>query len=266
MNRWRVDLKWVFGILCTLVLILTLPALALFQATGRGRAEQTLSDMRQPLVSDTAFRGELSSYAPEVLAFLESPDFGRRVYDDPALLRGKIDMIPAAGQVLPAAGEPLPDGGKGEAVRSMLELYITPMEFLSAGVHAFFKGAIIILMVFLLLLGAPFVLFSRGPGKAVSTGVSLAAAAWVPFLVFNALDNRSLGWTPESNGSGEEFEQRRILEEGINHFVRNLVDASLSVYLLISLLALCLLAGGGIAAIVLRGRVSQPGSQGGTGF
>ncbi|MEK7817533.1 MAG: hypothetical protein AAB281_04680, partial [Actinomycetota bacterium] len=135
MNRWRVDFKWIFGIIFTLVLIFALMMLSMFQATGQVRAEKVISAMKQTLISDARLREELSVVAPDILNFLESPDFSSRVYDDPAYLQYKIDAIPAATQPLPET----PDGAgapreTAQSTRSLLEIYITPVSFLSSGV------------------------------------------------------------------------------------------------------------------------------------
>lgn len=255
MNRWRADFKWIFGIIFTLVLIFALLMLAMFQATGRGSAERTISAMRQAIVSDTALRDQLSLASPDILTFLESPDFSSRVYDDPAYLQRKIEAIPSGTQ--PPPGVPDGAGSPQEAVqsaRALLEIYIMPMSFLSAGVHSFFRGVLIALVILAALAAAPFILLSRGLGRAVSAGVSIAVASWGPFLFFRLLKGRTLGWTPEKNGSGDSFEQRRAIEEGVNQFAQSIVAASLSVYTLFSMLALMLLLAAAAGFLLLKMR------------
>lgn len=254
MNRWRADFKWIFGIIFTLVFIFALLMLAMFQATGRESAERTLSAMRKSIVSETGIRDQLSVVAPDILSFLESPDFSSRVYDDPAYLQRKIEAIPSGTQPVSLTPETAGALQEAQSARSFLEIYITPMSFLSAGVHSFFRGAFIILLILSALAAAPFILLSRGLGRAVSAGVSMAVASWGPFLFFSLLEGRRLGWTPEKNGSGDSYEQRRAIEEGANQFAQSLVDASLSVYTLFAMLSLILLLGAAAGLLLLKTR------------
>lgn len=74
-TRWRVDLKWVFGIPFTVLLMLMLVCLSLFQMTGREKAVETLTAMNQPVLAEQEFQEKLNAGAPVLAAFIQSPGF-----------------------------------------------------------------------------------------------------------------------------------------------------------------------------------------------
>lgn len=266
-GRWRSDLKWVFGIPFTISLAAFLLVLTFFQFTSDGEAQRTINAMNQPVLAQPQLMRDLSLAAPDLSSFLTSPDFAAQAYNNPSLLKQKIDAIPdslgssqtaAAGagggesQTAAGAGIGVSRTGdsQGSGIKAALGVYSLPVAATSGGVHRVLRVFLFLLLGALVLFGAPFICFSRGLGRLVSAGVSFAVASWVPLFWFMAWNRGLSGWISQAPAASGD--QRQLLSDAMRPWVGNFLGEALSVYRLASFLALVLLVAAGVAALALR--------------
>lgn len=255
-KHWRVDLKWLFGIPCTIVLALTLAVLAMFVATDRGRAEQTVAAANR-IVLAQEFQGDARLHAPQLYAFLDSPDFAQTVYDNPDTLTAQVNAVPndasmpQAGDGGISAGSAGASGQAGQAqgIKTMFGLYGVPLSILNADVHQALGGVLIVLLLVLAALAVPFVIFSHRIGKLVSIGVSLAVASWAPFLFLKLASSRANGWAA---GSGVTDDGEMALRQIMQPLFDGMFSPAMSVYRVGVFLSLALLAGTALGKLAIQ--------------
>jgi len=235
-HPWRVDLKWVFAIPFTIMLVMTLVVLTMFQATGKSNAESTISASMQPLLSDPQFRAELSQMDPEVLLWLESPAFASAVYEDPDEFKNRIDSLPES------------PGGEGEGLVGVLSFLSGPISLFSSPVHTGFVGVLIGFSILSLIFGSLTVTFSRRLGRLVTPGICLALASWLTLpVVYGLREAVSSSISSDSDGPEEQ-----ILTDSLAAMAEGVLDQAVSVYGLFAFISILLLIGAGIAALVMR--------------
>ncbi len=266
-GRWRSDLKWVFGISFTISLAAFLLVLAFFQFTSGGEAQRTINAMNQPVLAQPQLMRDLSLAAPDLSSFLTSPDFAAQVYNNPSLLKQKIDAIPdslgpsqtaaadASGgesQTAAAAGIGASQTGDslGSGVKAALGVYSLPVAATNGVVHRVLKVFLFLLLAALVIFGAPFIYFSRGVGRLVSAGVSFAVASWAPLLWFIAWNRGLSGWISQAPAAAGD--QRQLISDVMRPWVGNFLGEALSVYRLAAFLALALLVAAGVATLAFR--------------
>lgn len=248
-EQWRIDLKWIFGIPATAVLILTLAALVMFRLSGEEASSTIVEDTRQQVVADARFRRELSRVDPELLELIESDEFTATLYEDPEILSSMIDDIPSL-----AEGDPL--AAQAEYVRSSLEIFSTITGTVGKAQHIQARSALIALVLLLLLFGIPYFIFSRRLGKIVSPAVSLALASWLPLAGLIVLRGNLSGWISGRPGIVEDYQKDFVLGM-VDAFASSLVDAAMPVYRFFSLLALILMGFGLLGLLVVWWRFNE---------
>jgi len=264
-THWRVDLKWIFGIPFTALLMLTLVFVSLFQMTSRENAVETLAAMNQPVVAQQEFQAKLSAGAPVLAAFVQSPGFAGAVYDDPATFDEAMATIPAPGS-LPLV-ESVPPGVSQEAaaeldaeqqngIRSLMGFYGVPVKMLNSQTHSIFSGIMMVMTVLMVLTGVPFILLSRRAGRFVSPGISLALASWLPLLVLGAAQSGMASWVNERQAATENTDSR-MLADVVRPFGDNLFGSALSVYRFVAIASVCLFVVAVATFAVIRVRERQ---------
>ncbi len=258
----RLDAKWISGILFTVLLFLLMVVLVLLRLTGQDQAEQTIAAMNRPIRAQQQLRADLPLLSPRFYEFINSAGYARSVYENPASLQEKIDTIPLtpagqdAGPVpVSAAGGAL--AGSGSYLRATLGVYGSAVRVLGSGVHADAEGALFVLLALLLVTGSSLVFFSRGAGRIVSVGSSVAAASWAPLLALTLIRNSLQGWLDGTGAQAQGDMQRQILAESLRPLAAAALDQATMVFRFFSILAvLALLA----AVIVFLGLRLRPGS------
>lgn len=259
--HWRVDLKWVFGIPFTIVLGLTLVVVAFFSVTSRDNSVDTIAAMQKTLLSRPELVAEINAGAPQLAALINSPDFARLVYEDPAVLDSAIAAIPDASQVAAVAeaqGGPADAASEVGNMKAAVQTYSLPVRFLNAGVHEGLGAVITVQLLFLLLTGIPFLLLSRRTGRLVSPGVSLALASWLPLLVLSFTHQgvlRNIDETQASLGGGEESVVTQAAIDAVRPFVDGAFGPAIATYQLFAFISIGLLTVAGLiyGALRLRG-------------
>jgi hypothetical protein len=258
-RQWRVDLKWVFGVPFTLVLAMALAMLAMFQATGREQAQQTIVKANQSIFDQQQFLQDTRLYAPQLMSFLESPDFARIVYDNPEALEAQVNAIPDDAGMPPVptgdnplAGANVDQNGPANGIKTMFSVYGIPLKVMSGSVHQALGGMLIVWGILLVLLGAAFIGFSRRLGRMVSPGVSLAIASWLPFLILGVVRAATGRWAEAGSTLTEESD--RAVRAVMSPLLYGMIDPALSVYRMGAFLSVLLLVGAGIGALILRSR------------
>jgi hypothetical protein len=246
---WRIDLKWIFGIPATVILILTLAAFVLFRVSDEETATAIIEATRDQVMDSRSFSDELGQLDPEVLSLLESDTFVSLIYEDPAVLDEAIDAIPEFEEDDPRAS-------RFDYVRTTLNIFDTMTEVIDKDMHLRMRSALIILLLLLALFGIPYVIFSRRLGKIVSVAVSLALASWIPFLTLLYLRGNLSDWIAESAGAAEAYQTQVILGMA-DTFSRELIDNALPAYRFFSLAALILLGFGLIGLLVVWWRYDE---------
>ncbi|MCL4472796.1 MAG: hypothetical protein M1539_06050 [Actinobacteria bacterium] len=236
-KHWRIDLKWIFGIPCTIVLSLLLAALALFIATGPGNAQQTLASANKVVLAQE-FQGDAKIFAPQLYAFLQSPDFARTVYDNPDALSAQVNAVPET-QTGPAQG-----------LKTMFGLYAAPLRILNGGTHQTAGILLGLLLVVFAALAVPFMIFSRRLGKVVGMAVSLSIASWVPFLLLSLASGRANSWAAAGNTMTDNGE--KALRQVMQPLFGGMFDPALSVYRVGVFLSLSMLAGAALCKLFIR--------------
>ncbi|MHB8858172.1 MAG: hypothetical protein ACYC6Z_01615 [Thermoleophilia bacterium] len=255
-KHWRLDLKWIFGIPCTIVLSLLLAALALFIATGPGNAQQTVASTNKVVLAQE-FQGDARLYAPQLYAFLQSPDFARTVYDNPDTLSAQVNAVPdSAG--LPAGMTTDPaeaNGGEtqtgpAQGLKTMFGLYAAPLRILNGGTHQTAGILLGLLLVVFAAVAIPFMIFSRRLGKVVGMAVSLSIASWVPFLLLSLASGRANSWAAAGNTMTDNGE--KALRQVMQPLFGGMFDPALSVYRVGVFLSLSMLAGAALCKLAMR--------------
>jgi len=261
MKQWRVDLKWVFGIPFTGILILTLMVLSLFNATGRSHATATLTAMNRPILAERDLQTELDVKAPQVAAFLMSPDFAGTVYDDTDAFDRVASTLPDKVRQLPENLPPevSPDAAQAaeeeqeNSLKSAMRTYSTPLKLLSSSAHSKTGGVLMAQVVLLIISGVPFILLSRRAGRLVSAGVSLAIASWLPLLMLWAARSGVANWVDNRQISSES-RQDQVFADVMRPFTEGFFGPAVSVYRSAAILSLLMLLGAGLIAVILRQR------------
>ncbi|MBU4489737.1 MAG: hypothetical protein KKE79_03790 [Actinobacteria bacterium] len=189
-THWRVDIKWVFGILTTLLLFMTITTAGLHRISGQGAAREIMV----PVIDDaTGVRSaveenyqDLKVKARKKNAQLVIPDIG-------------VDISIGAEEILSLGSEELADRVVLEVGRQTYnqgyysDLPMKPAQgvgeergkatcetllaSLNRKTHQALVWPMIILGVMALLFAAPFLIFCRGWGKVIGAGVVVIAAA-----------------------------------------------------------------------------------------
>lgn len=239
-KHWRLDLKWIFGILCTIVLSLALAALAMFMATEPGRAQQTLASANQAVLA-REFQGDAKIFAPQLYAFLQNPDFARTVYENPDSLTAQVNAVPGSGDT---------QSGPAQGLKTLFGLYSAPLRILNDGVHQTAGILLGLLLVAFAALAVPFIIFSHRLGKVVSMAVSLSVASWVPFLLLSFASGRANSWAGAGNTLTDDSE--RALRQIMQPLFDGMFDPALSVYRVGVFLSLSMLAGAALCKLAMR--------------
>ncbi|MBU4175736.1 MAG: hypothetical protein KJ686_12645 [Actinobacteria bacterium] len=190
-THWRVDMKWVFGILTTLLLFLVLTTAGLYRISGRGAAqeiavpvidiatsarsavEENYQDLKakarkkknaQIMIPDVGVdisveAETITSLGSEELADSVILEIERQLYNQGYY--GDLPMKPAQG-----VGE--------ERGKATCETFLAS---LNRKTHQVLVWPLIILGSMALLFAVPFLIFCRGWGKMIGAGVIVVAAA-----------------------------------------------------------------------------------------
>ena len=190
-THWRVDMKWVFGIMTTALLFLVLTTAGLYRISGRGAAQEiavpvidTTTSVRNAVEEnyqdlkakarkqknaqimipdvgvDISMEAEtITSLGSEELADSVILEIERQLYNQGYY--GDLPMKPAQG-----VGE---DRGKGTCE--------TLLASLNRKTHQVLVWPMIIVGIMALLFAVPFLIFCRGWGKIIGAGVVVVAAA-----------------------------------------------------------------------------------------
>lgn len=267
--HWRVDLKWVFGIPFTLLLMLSLVFISLFQMTSRENAVETLASMNQPVLAQQEFQARLSTASPELAALVQSPGFAAAVYDEPATLDEAVATIPAPESAEMVEAVPQDAGQQAAAelaaeqqngVRGVMALYSIPLKVLNSNTHSVFSGIMTVLVSLMVLTGVPFILFSRRAGRFVSPGISLALASWLPLLILGGAQMGMASWV-DARQAETETADGKMLGDVVRPFSDNLFGSALSVYSFVAYASLCLFAAAALTYTIIRVRERQRGEQ-----
>lgn len=260
-SHWRGDLKWIFGIIATLVLLSTLLLGGVYKAMAPGPAKKMVSFLveRTTDVRSTVEENynELKSKAGSVLDDEEIPipDIGMRVSVDSEMIKslGREDLV--AYVVDEVAEKIYSEGYKGELEMKYAQgLGEQRAEALCTTVLALFNHdarkdvelALIIGGGLSLIFLVVFMLFCRGWGKLLGVGVGIILATF-PCSLFLRLAREFL-WTPESAG---------LFERGIYYVLNTTGSGSLIIFDVgLAMGALFLLAGI-IGSSVSRARRSR---------
>lgn len=273
--HWRVDLKWVFGIPFTALLMLALVFISLFQMTSRDNAVGTLRAMNQPVLAQQDFQARMNTGAPVLAGFVRSPGFAEAVYDDPVTFETALATIPAPGAVPQA--ENIQSGSSEETaaelaaeqqngVRSLMGFYGLPISLLNSNTHSIFSGIMIALVVLMVLTGVPFILLSRRAGRLVSAGVSLALASWLPLLLIGAARAGMASWV-DARQAETETTDGRMLADIFRPFSDNFFGSAMSVYRFIAIVSACLFLAAALYFVYVHARERRWEAQaGGQGF
>ncbi|MHB0915587.1 MAG: hypothetical protein ACYC5A_02490 [Thermoleophilia bacterium] len=248
-EQWRIDLKWIFGLPATVILILTLAALVLFRVSGEQVAEGLIEDTRVKIVSDSRFRRELSQVDPTLLTLLDSKELDRSLYEDPEMFQSLVDAIPR-----PEEGDPRAD--QVEYIRSSLDIYSSLAGVIGKSQHVQARSALIGLLMLLVLFGVPYLIFSRRLGKIVSTAISLGLASWLPLLGLMFLRGNLSDWISDRPGITQDYQTSFVLGM-VDSFANGLVDAAMPTYRFFSLVALILLGFGALGLLLVWWRFSE---------
>jgi len=260
-NHWRVDLKWISGIFFTVILALLLAVLAMFQPTGRDQAGQSIAKADQAILNQAQFRQDMSLYAPQLLAFLESAEFTRTVYENPDSLEAEVNAVPDnAGLPQVPDGDNLQAGAAADQVspvkgiKTVFSVYRLPLKFMSASVHQTLSSWLMVLAALSLLSGAALVWFSRGVGRVVSPSVSLALVSWPGLLFVGILRTAAVGWADADYSMAAESDW--AVRVTMSPLIHGMFDPAASLYLGAAFMSLLLLLAAGAAALVMRRRES----------
>lgn len=235
---WRVDLKWVCAIPFTLILLIALLVAVMFTVSGRTRAEETYADMVQPILSDPQSRADLSRVSPEMLVFLEGPDFTAMVFDDPEVFRRGVESLPEAQE------------GESGNVKGLLSVVSRLTQVVSGPSHASYGRALLILILSSLVPGTLLVVLSRRLGRLVSPAVCLMVAGF-PLLMF-AL---AMPTAVSALGiSSREEPAEKLAADSLEPLVDSILGRAVSLSGLICLLSLLLLLGAGVWKLAIRYR------------
>ena len=248
-EQWRIDLKWIFGIPATVILILTLAAFAWLRVSDEEAASQVIANMRLQMLDDARFHRELALVDPQMLKLLASEDLEAAIYEDPEMMQAAIDAIPDSPE-----GDPL--AGQVEYVRSSLEIFRTLSGTIGKNEHIQARSALIVLVLMLMLFGVPYVIFSRRLGRIVSPAVSLALASWLPLLGILFFRGSLADWMAERPGIVEEY-QTDFVTGMVDTFAGGLADVALPTYRFFSLLALIMMGFGLLGLLIVWWRFNE---------
>lgn len=267
--HWRVDLKWVFGIPFTALLMLSLVFISLFQMTGRDNAVETLASMNQPVMAQQEFQAKLGTAAPVLAAFVQSPGFAAAVYDDPASYDAAIATIPEPDSAVLVEAVPQDADQQAAAelaaeqqngVRGVMALYSIPLKVLNSNAHSVFSGIMMVLVILMVLTGVPFILFSRRAGRFVSPGISLALASWLPLLILGVVQSGMASWV-DARQAETEAPDGKMLGDIVRPFSDNLFGSALSVYRFVAYASICLFVAAALTYTFIRVREKQRGER-----
>lgn len=186
-SHWRVDFKWVFGIITAMLVLVTLATAGLYRVTGPGAAKQVLV----PLIEDSTRVGDMvrehyqqlksrarknayaDIYVPDVgvtltlksdvITSLSAEDLTQRVTNEIASLiyrngyRQSLPMEPARG-----AGE--------ERAKAIC---MTVLSKLNKGTHSALLWPVVIFGALAFAFGILFLVFCREWGKALGAGIAI---------------------------------------------------------------------------------------------
>jgi hypothetical protein len=248
-EQWRIDLKWIFGIPATIVLILTLAVFVLFQVSGEEVAENMIDSTRQQIIGDARFQEELAQVDPELLSLLESDEFAALLYEDPEMFQSLVDAIPEVAEDDPRAGQ-------FDYVKTSLGIYSSLGGTVGKSEHIQARSALIALLLLLALFGIPYVIFSRRLGKIVSVAISLALASWIPLFILMYLRGGLSDWIADRADVDGDYQVQFLLNM-VDSFAHEFVDAAMPVYRYFSIAALILLGIGGLGLLVVWWRFDE---------
>jgi hypothetical protein len=263
--HWRVDLKWVFGIPFTALLMFTLVFVSLYQMTSRDNAVETLTAMNQPVLAQQEFQAKLAAAAPVLAAFVQSPGFAGAVYDEPASYDAAIATIPApdSAEMVEAVPQDADQQATTElaaeqqnGVRGVMALYSIPLKILNNNTHSIFSGIMMVLIVLLVLTGVPFILLSRRAGKFVSPGISLALASWLPLLILVGAQSGMASWV-DARQAETEAADGKMLGDVVRPFSDNMFGSALSVYRFVVFVSVGLFLAAAVTYAYIRVRERQ---------
>lgn len=236
--HWRVDLKWVFAIPFTLFLVLTLFSALMFAASGRSKAQNTYADMLQPGLADPDFRADLALVSPEMLAFLETPEFSGLVYDDPAIFQDSVMALPDD-----------PEGGAG-STKELLVVMSRLVAVIAGPAHSSYSGMLLAFSLVSLFLGVLVVVFSRRLGRLVSPAVCLALAS-LPLFILVLLLRSGVDRLVASN---QEKAGGKLAADSLKPFTDNILGQAVTLPGFVVFLALVMLSGAGVWKLLLKAR------------
>ncbi len=232
----RADFKWLAGVLLVPALVFLLASLAFYRQTQPAPARAVITEMSLPFLSDPRAAATLERLAPDMLAFLESPAFATAVYEDPSRLQRLAGDLPD-----------LP-GDEGRELDAALTVATRGVALTSSGAHERAARAVLFSAAAVLLLTAAMAAAGRRLGRLAGPGTCLLVASL--FLLLPALFLRSrlldglLSSVGEEAGGMVAAVARPLLEA--------FIEAAVSVSGLALLLALLLLAGAALGALVAR--------------
>ena len=201
-THWRVDLKWIFGILTTLLLFATLTIAGFYQVSGPGVSSEILeplvdetTDVRE-LVEDNyqelrgkARRSKTASFVipdigvqvtvkAEVINTVTADDLADRVVSEVA------KQIYARGY---RGNLPMPDA-QGVGEERAKAVAATLLSVLNNKTHKDLLWPMIVLAVLTVAIGVLFCAFCRGWGRALGAGVVIIAGT-LPSSLFIRIAN-----------------------------------------------------------------------------
>lgn len=238
-SPWRTAFKWISGIVFTLVLILFLTVLTIFQANSPSHSPATINALIVPLLSDPELAAGIYEVDPELLDYLESPSFATSVYEDPGAFQQEIDSLPEV------------SSGSYEQLNATLDTISVAAVLLGQPVHAGFGMALAVLGFLLVASGAVLVLMSRRLGRLANPGICVAVASWLPLLAIAITRSRLQDYILHDIGTSTQT----TLRTTIKLLAESLLDRGVGVFGWASFLAVLLLigAGAGLLAVRMRG-------------
>lgn len=237
-NSWRTGFKWVSGIFFTLTLIFFLTSLTLFQTNSPAQAKNTISELTIPLLSDSELAAGIAEIDPDLLAYLESPEFANSVYEDPASFRQMIDELPQI------------PGAPGEELNATLYTVSLAATLLGKPLHDWIGLELALLGALVLAAGAALVLLCRGLGRLSGPGACIAIASWLPLVAAVVVRSRLKSIIlPEADAG-----MQATLKQTIKLLAESLLNRGVSLFGWASLLALVLLLAAAGGYLLMRPR------------
>lgn len=201
-SHWRGDLKWVFGIIATLLLFSTLTVAGFYRVTSPGVSLEIL----EPLVSDATDVREVvednyqelrSKARRSKTASFVVPDIGVQVTIQATVINSVtaeelVDRVVSevAEQIYSRGYEgnlPMPDA-QGVGEERAKAVCATLLSLLNKGTHNALLWPMIVLAVLTVAFGVLLAAFCRGWGRALGVGIAIIAAT-LPSSLFIRLVN-----------------------------------------------------------------------------